>query len=271
MTFRTKLLTHPQVLDDEMIEYLEAYPDKKSLVQSAREFDQTISDVLDVEVPEGLHARILLNQSYQENQDSSQENVEQLEKDVIGVENVTVLEPSVSNSVKTGWMNNLLFGSWKMGLAASVMGVAILLGVWQNAQHITALSGEATIDHIIAHIEHDPSLMTAVKLPSSEQELQQLFANVGAQLSKPVEGMSYAGMCDVEGQLGLHIVMQEQGQPVTIIVMPGQQVEAMHAFQKSGYQGEIVPVKGGVVAIVANSMEQVALAQIRFFKAVKFA
>jgi len=271
MTFRTKLLTHPQILDNEMIEYLEAYPEKKSLVQNAREFDQTISDALDVDVPEGLHARILLNQSYQQNLDAGSENVEQADKDIMGIDNVTVLETSVSNGTKTGWVNNVLFGSWKMGLAASVMGVAILLGVWQNSQHITPLSGEATIDHIIAHIEHDPSLMTAVKLPNSEQELQQLFANVGAQLSKPVEGMSYAGMCDVEGQQGLHIVMQEQGQPVTIIVMPGQQVEAMQAFHKSGYQGEILPVKGGVVAIVANSMEQVALAQIRFFKAVKFA
>ena len=271
MTFRTKLLTHPQILDAEMIKYLEDYPEQKSLVQGARAFDQTISDVLDVEVPEGLHARILLNQSYQQNLETSSENVEQVDKNVMGVDNVTVLEPSVSSDDKTGWMDNALFGSWKMGLAASVMGVAILLGVWQNTQQLTPLSGEATIDHIIAHIEHDPSLMTAVKLPNSEQELQQLFANVGAQLSKPVEGMSYAGMCDVEGQQGLHIVMQEQGQPVTIIVMPGQQVEAMHAFQKSGYQGEIMPVKGGVVAIVANTMEQVALAQIRFFKAVKFA
>ena len=29
ITFRTKLLTHPQILDDEMIEYLEDYPEKK--------------------------------------------------------------------------------------------------------------------------------------------------------------------------------------------------------------------------------------------------
>ena len=83
--------------------------------------------------------------------------------------------------------------------------------------------------------------------------------------------MSYAGMCVVEGQEGLHIVMQQDGEPVTIIVMPGQQMEAITAFNKSGYQGQLIPVKGGVVAIVANTQEQLALAQIRFFKAVKFA
>ena len=58
---------------------------------------------------------------------------------------------------------------------------------------------------------------------------------------------------------------------MTVIVMPGHQLEAMQAFNSSGYHGELIPVKGGVVAIVANGMEQLALAQIRFFNAVRFA
>jgi hypothetical protein len=156
-------------------------------------------------------------------------------------------------------------------MAASVMAFAIVFGGWQYSHQLPAFSPEATVNHIIAHIQEDPSLMTAVKLPNSEQELQQLFASVGAQLSKPVEGMSYAGICDVEGQKGLHIVMQEQGHPVTIIVMPGHKVAAIQAFNKSNYKGELIPVHGGVVAIVANIMQQVAMAQMRFFKAVKFA
>ena len=82
--------------------------------------------------------------------------------------------------------------------------------------------------------------------------------------------MSYAGECVVNGQTGLHVVMQSETGPVTVIVMPGQQLAAMEAFESSGYQGELLPVKGGVVAIVANTMEQVAFAHMRFFKAVKF-
>jgi len=262
MNFRTKLLTHPHVLDQDMLAYLEENPDKKQAVQQVREFDQTVSEVLDVEIPEGLHARILLNQSYQQQEEESV-NQSSLTADVVSIK-------KASSETKTG-IAKTGFASWSLGVAASFLVVAVTLGLWQNTQHSVVMSGEAMVSHIIEHIEEDPSLMTAVKLPSSEQEMQNLFSSVGAQLSKPVEGMSYAGMCVVEGQEGLHIVMQDKGEPVTIIVMPGHQIEAMEAFNASGYQGELIPVKGGVVAIVANTMEQVALAQIRFFQAVKFA
>lgn len=269
MNFRTKLLTHPQLLDDEMLAFLEDNPEKKQTVQSIREFDSQIAEALDIGVPEGLHARILLNQSYQENLNS--ESLQQNSGSPLSEKVVDIAGSDKSGLAKaSSWLTGNGFMGWPLGIAASLLVVTLTLGLWQNSQQAHITKGVDIVNHVIEHIEHDPSLMTAVKLPSSEQELQELFASVGAQLSKPVEGMSYAGICDVEGQDGLHIVMQENGSPVTIIVMPGQQVAAMEAFEASGYQGELVPVKGGVVAIVADTMEQVALAQIRFFKAVKF-
>lgn len=273
MTFRTKLLTNPQLLDEEMLQFLAKNPEKKQTIQQAREFDEKISDVFDIEIPEGLHAKILLNQSYQQNRKNTLTNVETPEISL--AVNSKVLEsiaPISNQSTKrstSAWLTNYFTG-WTGGIAASLIAFVVMFSLLQTTQVHKAISGEAMVEHILAHIAEDPSLMTAVKLPNSEEEMQQLFASVGAQLNKPVEGMSYAGICDVEGQKGLHIVIQEKGEPITIIVMPGQQVAAMQAFEKSGYHGELMPVKGGVVAIVANSMEQVALAQIRFFKSVKF-
>lgn len=266
MTFRTKLLTDPQNLDQEMLAFLEQNPDKKKAVKQAREFDQAIANALDVDIPEGLQARILLNQSYQQTDEF--ENPAAVVTD--GVLSLEAESNQANKSSAVVWLIRP-FSNWKGGLAASVVVFALLFGVLQNTHHNPLLTGEAMVDHILEHIAHDPTLMTAVKLPESDKEMNELFATVGAQLQKPVEGMSYAGICDVEGQEGLHIVMQENGQPVTIIVMPGHQMTATEAFHKSGYHGELIPVNGGVVAIVANTMEQVALAQVRFFKAVKFA
>jgi len=273
MTFRTKLLTNPQLLDEEMLQFLAKNPEKKQTIQQAREFDEKLSDVFDIEIPEGLHAKILLNQSYQQNRKNNLTNIETPESslaansDVLeSIETISNQPPKPSNSA---WLTNYFTG-WAGGIAASLIAFVVMFSLLQTSHVHKAISGEAMVEHILAHIAEDPSLMTAVKLPNSEEEMQQLFASVGAQLNKPVEGMSYAGICDVEGQKGLHIVIQERGEPITIIVMPGQQVTAMQAFEKSGYHGELMPVKGGVVAIVANSMEQVALAQIRFFKSVKF-
>ncbi|WP_040727747.1 DUF3379 family protein [Thiomicrorhabdus sp. Kp2] len=273
MTFRTKLLTNPQLLDEEMLQFLAKNPEKKQTIQQAREFDEKISDVFDIEIPEGLHAKILLNQSYQQNRKNTLTNVETPEiRLAVNSDKLESIETISNQSTKrstSAWLTNYFTG-WAGGIAASLIAFVVMFSLLQTTHVHKAISGEAMVEHILAHIAEDPSLMTAVKLPNSEEEMQQLFASVGAQLNKPVEGMSYAGICEVEGQKGLHIVIQESGEPITIIVMPGQQVAAMQAFEKSGYHGELMPVKGGVVAIVANSMEQVALAQIRFFKSVKF-
>ena len=276
--FRTKLLTDPHQLDEEMLEFLESYPDKKTCVQKAREFDKQILETLDVAIPEGLHARILLNQSYQQNTLAEAEITQSEESETDGLikgssdktnkEHDAIVH--LGEKSKSVPRTSRTFSGWSTGLAASIAAFLLFFTVLQTNHISKDISGEAIVEHILAHIAEEPALMTEVKLPNSEAQMHELFASVGAQLNKPVEGMSYAGMCDVAGQKGLHIVMQENGQPITIMVIPGQQLAAIKAFQKSGYHGEIMPVKGGIVAIIGKSMEQVALAQNRFFKAVKF-
>lgn len=266
MSFRSKLLTNPQVLDNEMLDFLEENPEKMSVVQEMREFDQAIQETLDVEIPEGLHARILLNQSYQENEAPGSSKVAD-----IGSGTESVIADSAKES-SSSWFGMSGFNSnWGYGIAASLVMFVATLSVWslQTSQSI-ALSSDEMFAHVIEHIEHEHNAFNEINVPENDKDMHQLFASVGAQLEKPVEGMSYAGICDIDGQEGLHIVMKDSGKPVTVIVMPGQQLTAMEAFNRSGYQGELIPVKGGVVAIVADTMEQVALAQIRFFKAVRF-
>jgi len=276
--FRTKLLTDPHQLDEEMLEFLETYPDKKTCVQKAREFDKQISETLDVAIPEGLHARILLNQSYQQNTLAEAETLQPEESDTNGLIKGTSDKRNkehdaiahLSEKSKSVPRSSRVFSGWSTGLAAGIAAFLLFFTVLQTNHISKDIAGETMVKHILDHIAQDTASMTTGQLPSSEAQMKKLFANVGAQLNKPVEGMSYAGMCDVAGQKGLHIVMMENGQPITIMVIPGQQIAAIEAFQKSGYHGEIMPVKGGIVAIIGNSMEQVALAQNRFFKAVKF-
>lgn len=259
LDFHKQLLQDPQNLDDEMLAFLGAQPQHQKSLKQARDLDKKISEALDIEVPEGLEARILLNQSYQEIPKVSDELHDK----------VVELAPTKSSGLLS------LFGqSWPYslgGLAASLLVAVMVFGLWQNPLHSPrALSGDAMVAHILEHIEEDPNLMLPQALAHSPQELNDLFAAVGARLDGQLETMSYAGECVVEGQRGLHIVMQDETGPVTVIVMPGPQIEAMQAFNKSGYTGELIPVKGGLVAIVGNSMEQLALAHMRFFSAVKF-
>jgi len=262
LDFHKQVLQDPQNLDDEMLAFLGTNPSHQKSLKQARDLDKKISEALDIEVPEGLEARILLNQSYQEMPEGADKSGFLSDRSV-----------ELASEKPSGLLS--LFGqSWPYsvgGLAASLLVAVMVFGLWQNPLHSPhALSGDAMVAHILEHIEEDPNLMAPQDLEHSPRELDSLFAAVGARLEGQLETMSYAGECVVEGQKGLHIVMQDETGPVTVIVMPGPQIEAMQAFNKSGYTGELIPVKGGLVAIVGNNMQQLALAHMRFFSAVKF-
>ena len=276
LMFRKQLQENPQQLDAELLAYLKEHPAQKQVVQRVRKFDKHIKQTLDVEVPEGLHARILLNQSYQDAKTDSEPGTEHATQSAATVDDNEAVVSDDNKDKKADkvvlFWNAERAISWAglSAMAASLMIVAVSITLWQAPDTLKQVNGPDMVAHILEHIEEEPALMSTLKLPKTEADTQALFATVGASLQQPINQMSYAGECVVQGQKGLHIVIQDAQGPVTVIVMPGQQIDAMQAFEASGYHGELLPVKGGVVAIVANSMEQVALAQIRFFKAVRF-
>lgn len=246
LEFRQKLLQNPQQLDDEMLQFLEQNPEQKKVVKSHKVFDDELADIMAIEVPEGLQDRILLKQSF---------------------------DVPAANDGQSWYRNALAF-------AASFALIAVTLWVWQapldsdhhgHAHYASAdhVMEEAVIEHIIEHAKEAPEIMTDYQ-EMDEKHLQRIFAAVGATLNKPIDFMSYAGDCEIQGEKGLHLVLQEEAGPVTIIVMPGQTMTGMQAFENSGFQGQMIPVKGAVVAIVGHSDEQLAMAQMHFFKAVEF-
>jgi len=242
LQFKKQLQASPFQLTQEMQAYLTQHPELTPMVKKARKLDQQIEKALKIEVPEGLEARILMKQSYEE---------------------------KISPPLKKYSTQSKHWALWS-GVAASFLVVLVGLGVWQERANLFPLKATDVIAHVMHHMEDEPTFMTLSQSPKSEQALQKLFLAVGASLEHPVEHMSYVGECVINGQKGLHIVLQEAEGPVTIIVMPGQKLAAMEAFEASGYQGELLPVKGGIVAIMGKGRKQVALAHMRFFKAVKF-
>lgn len=273
LSFRRKLAEAPKSLDNEMLAYLKKRPTEKETVKEARHFDKQIDNALQVKIPEGLQARILLKQSllaeYEVLDQAAQSDGETNFLDA-KVSSQTVKDRSVRP-----WQQKIvsIFAKqpYLSAIAAGVFTLSIGLMAFNHETHEHKFIGsDEIVLHVLEHLNHEPGLLDELLMPDTDQDMQQLFASVGATLNQPVEGMEYAGICDIEGQDGLHIVMEQDNKPVTIIVMPGQQLAAAKAFEKSGYKGELVPVKGGMVAIVGDSMEQVALAQIRFFRAVRF-
>ncbi|MDG4812338.1 DUF3379 family protein [Hydrogenovibrio sp. 3SP14C1] len=245
--FQQKVQQNPKQLDADMLAFLKEHPEKMEWVKAARVFDDQLSRALSVEVPEGLHDRILLKNSF---------------------------ELSAAND--RHWLKNLSL------FAASFVGVVFIFNLWvapldnDKAATSVQLSGQAQqmeaaiIEHIFEHAKDAPEIMQKHAQNLQETELEDIFSKVGVILNKPVEFMSYAGECEVDGQKGLHLVLQEIEGPVTIIVLPGKRIQSMQAFRKSGLEGQMIPVNGGVVAVVGQSFKQLASAQKHFFQSVTF-
>lgn len=255
ISFQQRLWQSPSELDDEMKAYLEQHPQKVELVKQAKQFEERLEQVLDVPAPEGLHERILIKNSFEAASSTA----------------ISAKTP------KTRFLNFADFSRWS-AMAASIMVLAIGLSFYDyhSSQNASALQGgavemeNAVLQHIVAHAKEEPAIMTKNAPEPTPKALQRIFKYVGATLHKPIDFMSYAGDCEVDGQKGLHIVLQEEEGPVTIIVLPHRQLNGMYTFAQDGLKGQIIPVRGAVVAIVGATDKQLAMAQMHFFKSVSF-
>lgn len=257
ISFQQKLWQSPNALDESMQAYLEANPEMIESVKQAKQFEESLSDVLDVPAPEGLHARILMKNTFEE------------------------ASKIAARSKRTQTMGL----SWEAfpkltAIAASFLVLAVGVSFYQHheaTQQTVQLAKndpmemeDAILKHIVEHAKEQPEIMTAQNLQPNPKELQRIFKYVGATMHKPIDFMSYAGDCEVDGQKGLHIVLQEIEGPVTIIVLPHRKLNGMFTFAQDGMKGQIIPVKGAVVAIVGTNDKQLAMAQMHFFNAVSF-
>lgn len=240
--FRKAILTDPFTDDLEVQAYFSEHQTAEAFVVKMRQFDRQIEEVLNVPVPEGLEERILLKHTLSEAQSKK-------------VANDTRWWPTLSAFVAS----------------VAIIALTLTLGLHHQPKPSDPLALEvAVVSHVLKHEKMQPNILLKQSLPQTQQQIQQLFAQVGARLNQSTDFMSYAGPCEVAGHKGLHIVIQEMEAPVNIVVLPGERLVAMKSFEKEGLMGEMIPVEGGVVAIVGQNAQQLALAQMHFFKAVKF-
>lgn len=248
INFVRKLNQNPANLDAEMIEFLQKHPERKSTVKAAKEFDQQLLDVLLITPPEGLADKIMVKNSFS---------------------NQAANDPTWFSKLSLFVASFLvvLVGVWTWQQPSSLIDTQV--ETEQLAVLDTAV-GSVVIEHILEHTIETKDELLPNQLAINDAELQKIFNFVGATLHKPIDTMTYAGGCVVNGQQGLHVVIEEDTGPVTVIVMPGKTLGEIQQFSKDGYIGNLIPVKGAVVAIVGKTEVQLAMAQMHFFKAVKF-
>jgi hypothetical protein len=131
-----------------------------------------------------------------------------------------------------------------IGLAASVL-IVTVLGVRFASNDVvsSSLAGE-----IVAHFDRHQDGLTVTSVGVSEQTL----ANV---VEPDVEEMdigliTYATSCEINGHVVPHLVIQGERGPITILLLPDEQISAAVPLDGVGIRGVILPVGNGSIAII---------------------
>jgi glucose/arabinose dehydrogenase len=64
--------------------------------------------------------------------------------------------------------------------------------------------------------------------------------------------VTYAHSCWFRGQFVPHLVVQSASGPVTVMILPGEQVATRERFNEVPYSGVIAPIDGGSVAVLTR-------------------
>lgn len=138
-----------------------------------------------------------------------------------------------------------------MALAASVLlTVGLVTGIW-------TFTPPATLDSaVLAHINNELDHL------SDRKDIQLAQANhvlqpFNTQLQQPPARIHYVGACQIHRSAGAHMVLQGEKGPVTVLLMPGETVQARLPLRDQRFTGVIVPTDNGSMAIVGERDENI--------------
>ncbi|MEJ2602918.1 MAG: DUF3379 family protein [Gammaproteobacteria bacterium] len=149
--------------------------------------------------------------------------------------------------------------AWAGIAAALVLGIALVLGPGGAPQQPepAALAAE-----VIAHMRHEPYSRVVTSEAVGASELQGVLSPAVSRLDSGRLGLvTYARTCPINGRPVPHLVVQGADGPVTLLLMPGEKIEAPVPLEGNGFHGVILPVGDGSIAVIGEegrSVEDVA-------------
>ena len=138
-----------------------------------------------------------------------------------------------------------------LAVAATVV-VAALLGIRMLG---TGVQYDSLADEIIAHLDHEPQALRPTDVPVTDQRLASVVPASVAVMDHSVGLITYARSCVINGHTVPHLVIQGERGPVTVLLMPEEEVSAAQELQGDNINGVILPVGSGSIAIIGERDE----------------
>lgn len=141
--------------------------------------------------------------------------------------------------------------AWIAFVAAASLVLAFGLAQWRrNAVPLADLA----IAHVTAP---DERAAWSLREPVAAREVEAAFVERGVPLAgAPPAGVAYVALCGIANRPIVHMLMPEQGRPVSVLYLPRYPPAAPTAFRREELSGRTVPVGDGTLVLLARSTQR---------------
>ncbi len=153
-----------------------------------------------------------------------------------------------------------------LGLAASVV-LATVIGM----RFVNTDTYHGTLaEQVVAHLDYEPKALRVTDVAVSEERLYSVVRPALATLDRDLGLITYAMSCKINGREVPHLVVQGEKGPVTILLMPYEEVDMPIRLEGQSIEGVILPVGVGSIAIIGTRGEAIDQFRTRVTENVKW-
>ncbi len=119
---------------------------------------------------------------------------------------------------------------------------------------------------VIAHVISEPSVFELdEQVP--ENAVQLAFAQLGGRLEGSLGEVRHLGVCNIDGKLVHHLLVQTPDGQATLMLVPGEALKG-GAHSEQGYTATFIPLPKGSLGIVTRSPEEARRLKARLTRTV---
>jgi hypothetical protein len=131
------------------------------------------------------------------------------------------------------------------------LAASVVLAVGLGALSWLVLTPESLAADIVEHVRQEESSWGS-HTPVADATLDAAMKRGGARFAAMPGRMMYVQSCWFRGHYVPHLVLETDTGPVTLLLLRHESVKARTDFEENGYQGVLLPVGEGSVAVLTH-------------------
>ena len=137
-------------------------------------------------------------------------------------------------------------------IAASVA-LAVFVGLRVSGPESAEYS---LAEQVLAHVDHEPAALLPSNTPVDDDHLQSVVPRNMASMNHEAGLITFAETCPINGNPIPHLVIQGERGPITILLLPEEEISEAISLDGENVHGSILPVGEGSVAIIGTRDER---------------